>query len=132
MKKLGLEALSLAFGLYGIMVLLAMAVFIVEVIIGGQKRKALEESLEAEIASKIFDVRKKISKVNRTKKKYLELDLEELFNGHYVVPGEVSKNSNTPNLEMKPYDPEPDKPKTNTPKPEHYVELDLEGLFNGN
>ena len=130
MKKLGLEVFSLAFGLYGIMVLLAMIVFIVEVIIGGQKRKALEESLEAEIASRMFDVRKKISQVNRRKKKYLELDLEELFNGSYVVPGEVPKNPKTPNMEMKPDDPEPDKPKTNTP--EHYIELDLEGLFNGN
>ena len=132
MKKLGLEVFSLAFGMYGIMVLLAMTVFIVEVIIGGQKRKAEEEMLEAEAALRIFGERKKINEVYRRKKNYIEHDFDELFNGHYVVPGEVPENPRTPSLKVKPDEPEPDTPKTITPEPEHYIGLDLHELFNGN
>ena len=147
MKKLGLEVFSLAFGMYGIMVLLAMTVFIVEVIIGGQKRKVQEESLEDENALRSFKDRKKISQVNRRKKNYIQHDLEELFNGSYVVPGEVPESPKTPSLKMEPDDPEPEKPnKSNKPDksdkpepyeyfeyfdPEIYYELDIEGLFNG-
>ena len=147
MKKLGLDVFSLAFGVYGLMVLLAMTVFIVEVIIGGQKRKALEESLEDENDLRSFTDRKKISQVNRRKKNYIQHDLEELFNGSYVVPGEVPESPKTPSLKMEPDDPEPEKPnKSNKPDksdkpepyeyfeyfdPEIYYELDIEGLFNG-
>ena len=129
---------SLTFGMYGLMVLLAMTVFIVEVIIGGQKRNALEESLEDENAFRSFKDRKKISQVNRRKKNYIQHDLEELFNGSYVVPGEVPESPKTPSLKM---ESEPDKPdKPNKPEPyeyfeyfdqEIYYELDIEGLFNG-